>query len=331
MAEGEHEDVPTQAMNLADLGKPKPPPDPDQPLFRSRRRNEEHAAALEESLTGAEGAETVAAVGMPTPPDEGTEPEPPGESGLEEIFGAGAFQEYESESILPTGRIRYPADAGAVPPGDLPPGAVPPEAVPGGPPPPRPPMSRNQKILLAIAGGLVAVLALIALFLAGTRLAGVFPSGAVAESASPSPTPSLTLAPEIGPVSPGVHAWDELLGGECIAPYESPWQEEFRVVPCSVPHYAQLVVRGTFDDVTYPGFDELNARMNALCTDPAVIDYNQTSGIPDLQFAASFAVDEAEWRDGHRDYFCFVNRSSGEPVTGTVAHPQVAPTPAPGG
>ncbi len=54
--------------------------------------------------------------------------------------------------------------------------------------------------------------------------------------------------------------------------------------------------------------------MNLLCTDPGVIDYALTAGITDLQFAASYAVTSSEWKDGHHDYFCFVNRAGGEPA-----------------
>jgi hypothetical protein len=149
--------------------------------------------------------------------------------------------------------------------------------------------------------------------------------------ASPTPTPSPTpTAQAIGPLPPGTYAWDELLGTECLQPYESPWQEEYTVLECTQPHAAQLVKRGTFpDEAAYPGLEQLASRMNLLCTDPAVIDYSLTAGITDLQFAASYAATAAEWQDGHRDYFCFVNRASGEPLGGTIARPPVAPTPAP--
>src|SRR5690606_16517612 len=111
-------------------------------------------------------------------------------------------------------------------------------------------ISRAQKILLAVAGGLVAVLALVALFLLGTRLPELIgpaaaPLPSTSPSASPSPSPSATTLPA-GPVEPGVWAWDELLGGECLAEYDDPWAEEFTVVDCAEPHPAQLVFRGTF-------------------------------------------------------------------------------------
>ncbi len=86
-------------------------------------------------------------------------------------------------------------------------------------------------------------------------------------------------------------------------------------MPCTEPHAAQLVRRGTFaDDTAYPGLEALASRMNLLCTDPTYIDYTLTAGITDLQFAASYAATSSEWADGHHDYFCFVNRTSGEPL-----------------
>jgi hypothetical protein len=33
-----------------------------------------------------------------------------------------------------------------------------------------------------------------------------------------------------------------------------------------------------------------------------------------------------QWEAGQRDIFCFVSRSSGEPLTGSIAVPQAAPS-----
>ncbi len=191
----------------------------------------------------------------------------------------------------------------------------------------------TQKVLLAVAGGLVALLALAALFLLGTRLPAILgPAPAVAPSASPSPTPSPTPTVDpIGPVEPGVWAWDELLGGECLDPYADPWAEEFTVVDCANPHPAQMVVRGTFPasaegvtDDPYPGAEALQGQLSLLCTAPGVLDLAVAGQYPDVQFQGTYPANAEQWDAGDRHYYCFVSRSSGEPLTGSVA---VAPAP----
>lgn len=297
-----HPDIPTQAMDLAALESVEPAAPAEPPVFRSRRELR-NAGALDPALEGTEVLGVPEAIGVPVPVGEGTEPEPPAE--LESIFGAGAFQDYENEPLLTRPQAK---------------------AVEVYQRPPRAGISRTQKVLLGVAGGLVGVLALIALFLVGTRISGWFgPAPAIVTSATPTPSPSATALP-LGPLPPGTYAWDELLGTECLEPYESPWQEQYTVVDCTQPHAAQLVKRGTFtEDTTYPGLEELATRMNLICTDPGVIDYALTAGITDLQFAASYAANATEWEDGHHDYFCFVNRAAGTPLTTTLAKPPVAP------
>ena len=184
-----------------------------------------------------------------------------------------------------------------------------------------------------VAGALLAVLALVALFLAGTRIAG---SLGQSPDATPSATPTAAPTPEaapgtpIVPAAPGEHRWDELVGGECLEPYESPWQDEYTVVACTEPHAAQMVARGQFAEIegqAYPGLEELASRINLLCSAPAVLDYAVAGTVNDLQVAASFAADAEEWDAGNRSYSCFVSRASGEPLTASVGVPQVVPAP----
>lgn len=145
-----------------------------------------------------------------------------------------------------------------------------------------------------------------------------------AASASPtsaSPTPA---APVIaaGPAAPGVHAWDELTGGECIAPYTSPWELEFTVVDCALPHLAQFTYRGVFPDpagAAYPGDGSITSQLNLLCSAPTALDLGAAGQYPDLQTQASYPAGQAQWDAGDRAYSCFVSRSSGEPLTGTLS------------
>jgi hypothetical protein len=225
-------------------------------------------------------------------------------SGIDSLFGEAAFQEYDA-GVLPAegfsglvgGRVRSEA---------------------------RPPMSRVQKVLLGVAGGLGAALTLLALFGLGTKIELPKPAP-VAEDAGPA-TPVVASAPPAGPVAPGEHAWSDLLGTECVDPYTSAWQESYTVVDCSSPHAAQMVYHGIFDDeafAPYPGADVLQSRVNLLCTPSSVIDYAAAKKYADIQFSASYPANDAQWIAGNRSYYCFINRASGDVLEATVAEPPV--------
>jgi hypothetical protein len=253
----------------------------------------------------------------------GSDPIPSGDpdSALDALFGETQFREYETGVLNPTES----------------PFAVKTESTEPGPwdePPARAGVSRSQKILLSVVGGLVALLALVALFFVGTRLPAIFAHQApvVLSTPSASPTPTSTAKP-VGPIANGVHPWSELLGGECLDPYTNPWAEKFTVVDCGAPHPAQMVFRGTFDtktDPTFPGADKLQAQISLLCAAPGVINLAAAGAYNDAQIQGSYAVNDDEWAAGEHDYFCFVSRNSGGPLTGSVAVPPAAPaTPAP--
>ncbi|WP_440709339.1 septum formation family protein [Herbiconiux sp. YIM B11900] len=202
--------------------------------------------------------------------------------------------------------------------------------------------------LILIAAGVLVLALVVALFFTGLRVGENTASDGSAHapadaaltspgaSASSTPTPAATLTPAPapteapaadaaappGPLAPGVHAWDALHGGECLTGYSSPWVEEFTVVDCAEAHTAQLVSTGLFPEdaaAAYPGEAELTSRLNLLCTAPAALDYAAGEAFADLQWQASYPADEAEWAAGARGYSCFFTRSSGEPLTGSLA------------
>ncbi|MFT2817645.1 hypothetical protein [Leifsonia sp. A12D58] len=192
----------------------------------------------------------------------------------------------------------------------------------------KPPAARNTKLLVLIAGGLVAVLVLVGLFFIGQGIGGA-PVAATtptaAASAAPTTAPTPTPEPEVtAPQAAGVHAWNTMFGTECLEPFVSPWNEEFTVVDCATPHTAQLVSRGSFGDdpaAVFPGEAALAAQINLVCTVPGIIDMTAAAAFPDLQLQGSYPVTEDQWSSGQRSYYCFVSRSSGEPLTGSVAGP----------
>lgn len=322
--------LPSAPPSLPPIGTPFPLIEPTPPTVAVAPHHPELPPAVDAALDGSTEVLSAHVLGLPEPVDEA-----PAASAIDSLFGDDQFREHETELIpglVPRSgsepqTVRAAAIAGN--PADA---AVAPTDA--GAKPPRGPISRNQKILMWIAGGLVAILAIVALYFLGTRLsAALGPAPAVTASPSPTPTPTPTpTVAAVGPVVPGEYEWDQLLGGECIEPYQDPWQEDYMVVDCAAPHGGQLVFRGLFPDVVdavYPGVEELQKRINLLCTPPTIINYAAAGAFPDVQVAASYPATEEEWDAGARHYFCFVSRSSGEPLTASIAVPQVAPAPAP--
>ena len=248
----------------------------------------------------------------PAQPAPTTDPD----SAIDALFGETQFREYEPGVLDPNERP-FAARAAETEPGS-------PDAPAG-----RTGVSRAQKVLLSVVGGLVAVLALIALFFVGTRLPALLGPAPAVVISSPSSTPSPTsTAKPAGPIANGVHPWTALLGGECLDPYTNPWAEKFTVVDCARPHPAQMVFRGTFDtktDPAYPGADKLQSQISLLCAAPGVINLAAAGAYSDAQVQGSYPVNEEEWAQGQHDYFCFVSRSSGQPLTGSVAVAPPAP------
>jgi hypothetical protein len=186
--------------------------------------------------------------------------------------------------------------------------------------------SDRTRLLGLVGAGVVIVLALVALFYLGTRLPLILGGSPTAEaSATPTPTPTPTPtaeAPATGPLAAGTYAWDELRGGECLEPYESPWAEEFTVVDCAEPHAAQLVFTAPYTDdpaLPFPGEDVIASEIGLLCSAPGVVDFGAAAPFTDLQVQGAYPVSGEQWAAGDRDYFCFASRSSGEPLTASVA------------
>lgn len=251
----------------------------------------------------------------PTPPTPPVAPssEP---SALDDIFHESRFAEVGDEPLIPAAssrsdrQPRLPREPGA-----------------GGQ------FTKQQRLLLWIAAAALAIIVLLILFIVGIKTAPqtvtapiVTPTPSVTPTPTPTPTPTAVAT---GPVAPGVHKWTELRGGECLEPFQSPWAETFTVVDCATPHAAQLVYRAAFPGaeaavgatvpVAYPGVAALQAQINLLCTAPGVIDLTAAGAYTDVQFQASYAATSKEWTKGNHDYSCFVSRSSGQPLTASVA------------
>jgi hypothetical protein len=189
------------------------------------------------------------------------------------------------------------------------------------------PSPRAQRIMLIVAGALLLLLLLIALFIVGRTVmhpvAMTSPSPTATKTATPTPTPTATAA-ATGPVAPGKHPWDALRGGECLQPFTTAWANTFTVVDCASPHAAQMVYTSVFSadpKAAFPGADALASQINALCSRPGVLNLDAAGQLDDAQLQGSYPVTEKQWKSGQRSYYCFVSRSSGQPITGSLAGP----------
>ncbi|MCW4459009.1 septum formation family protein [Microbacterium sp. MPKO10] len=180
--------------------------------------------------------------------------------------------------------------------------------------------SRNSRPMLLVGLAVVAVVVLGGLFWVGTLIPGMVSASQPQPSETSTPTPTVSIPAE-GTLPPGTYAWDMLRGGECLGDYDSPWAEEFTVVDCEGEHDAQLVSVGTMGDdenAAFPGEDELASQIYLKCSDPSVLDLAAAGEYGDVQVQGSYPVTEEQWNEGERNYYCFVNRSSGDPLTGSL-------------
>ena len=94
------------------------------------------------------------------------------------------------------------------------------------------------------------------------------------------------------------------------------------MVDCAEPHAAQLVFVAPYSDdpaTPFPGEEVIAAEIGLLCSAPGVVDFGAAAPFTDLQVQGAYPVSGEQWAAGNRDYFCFASRSSGEPLTTSVA------------
>ncbi|WP_445444785.1 septum formation family protein [Clavibacter sp. km3a] len=202
--------------------------------------------------------------------------------------------------------------------------------VPGPPAPPRSASGTRgpRRTGLWVGGAILLVLLLVGLFYLGQRLTSsaapdAAPAATATAEASPTPSPTPT-DPVQGPAAAGPQAWDALLGGECIDPYTTPWEEEFTVVDCGSEHHAQMVARVALPQTgdAFPGEDVVRDSADELCIADTVIDYGAARAYEDVQYQSAYPITQDEWAAGDRDAYCFVSRAGGGTFTGSIGKPQ---------
>jgi hypothetical protein len=140
---------------------------------------------------------------------------------------------------------------------------------------------------------------------------------AAAASAAPADQPALTFATT--PASPGEHQWNELAGGECLSPFSNAWAQTYTVVDCAAAHLAQLTARLEVTSDQWPGAEALATQAASRCQASEALDTAAAAAYGDVQVQGSYAPDQATWDQGNRFLSCFVTRSSGQPLTGSLA------------
>lgn len=203
---------------------------------------------------------------------------------------------------------------------------------------------RRGKQLLVVAAVVLIVVLLVAVFgltrwiLGGSideQGAPAASTSVSAQAAAPSATPSQQAAAPSStpqsdsqtqslqfattPAAPGVHPWNELAGGECLSPFTNAWAETYTVVDCSTQHVAQLTARVPVSGEQWPGTDALATQASQVCQSSQAIDTAAAAAYGDVQVQGSYAPDQATWDSGNRSISCFATRSSGQPLTGSLA------------
>lgn len=140
-----------------------------------------------------------------------------------------------------------------------------------------------------------------------------------AEAAAPAPTQAAGLPFATTPAAPGQHVWTDLAGGECLSPFTNAWAQTFTVVDCAAQHAAQLTARLPVQADAYPGADALAAQAAERCQTSEALDTGGAAALGDVQVQGSYAPDAATWQQGDTFISCFVSRSSGNPLTGSLA------------
>ncbi len=142
-------------------------------------------------------------------------------------------------------------------------------------------------------------------------------------------TPTIPTLPtiEVDPRDPGVWSWDELNGGECIAPYTDANQDSYTVVECSDPHTAQLVrvgdLRTDAGIPVYPGDSAVGPVATGECFATGIIKASAYATYPTLLSDVRYPTSQTQWNKGDTFYYCFARNLDLSSITGSVAGKKV--------
>jgi hypothetical protein len=113
----------------------------------------------------------------------------------------------------------------------------------------------------------------------------------------------------------GEWSWFELRGGECITGFDGAFATSFTVVPCELPHDAELVLATVLSlepGAIFPGEDSALESAKETCDVSEALDRDAAALYSDLIVEFSYPTTQASWDAGYRGVYCFVTRSSGD-------------------
>lgn len=113
-----------------------------------------------------------------------------------------------------------------------------------------------------------------------------------------------------------------LRAGQCLASFPGAWAAEFEPADCTGDHAAQLVATVPADPYAggaYPGEEALRSRAQFACQAKTVLDTAAASAYEDLVVDVAYAPSALEWDAGQQSYSCFVARSGGGMLQGSLA------------
>jgi hypothetical protein len=168
--------------------------------------------------------------------------------------------------------------------------------------------TKSRQSLVLIFGGIFVVIAAIGAFIAGGFVAS--PTAAPLTEVTDGPVAPTTAQP------PGEYNFSELVGGECLDPFDTAWASTFTVVDCATPHTAQLVYAGDLaidgSYLSYPGDDSTGNAAMAECSRKGVLNMAAAKPFSDLLVSAAYPISAEVWDSGDTRYYCFVSLSSGD-------------------
>ena len=96
-------------------------------------------------------------------------------------------------------------------------------------------------------------------------------------------------------------------------------------MPCDGEHGGQLALVAPLDSAELPGDDAAKLARRACRPVEDALDYSVAGQYDDVRVAMSYSTTEQQWDAGLHDVYCFVTRTSGQPITGTLL-PAAEPT-----
>jgi hypothetical protein len=122
---------------------------------------------------------------------------------------------------------------------------------------------------------------------------------------NPAPEPTVSNTPKpVKTERSGVTNWVELQRGDCIALFDSAWQDSYTLVNCEGAHKAQVLLSADLPrTASYPGADKLARQTAHLCAKKAPVDRTLLDNVPKLLVERNYPPTEEAWK-AHPIYQC---------------------------